>query len=437
MRDWKNILKPIVPWLLIVGIMYGMTLMKLPQIVTNLFFVLSTLACMLTLWKNAGESRIEEILILSGVAIRIIVCLIDIYGSGYVTIPFSGDDSLNFYHTSVEYYNGDMSRIYTNYPYILYAIYQIAGLNRFAAQYVNILCWCFCMLLLQKTCRLLKVEKKFRIIAVALYSFLPFQICISSILTRDMFVALSITLSTFCLLQWMLNGGLIFLVTGVVVTAPVILLNNCVVAVLGVLGLTAAFFSPEKKKFCVEKKCIWIMLMAIAVSAAALVVPKFRTILFTQIPVSGDGIINGINERLEFFYTYTGGSTYLLGQYVTDYKDLFFGTFERIGYFLFSPLPSMWRGFSDVAAFFASSCIYIMGVCAWVVSIFFVRRNFNRTILFLIPFSVSGIFAWGVSNGGTAMRHREKFLCIVILLIVYSLQLVKNTREVYKDGSSK
>lgn len=90
-----------------------------------------------------------------------------------------------------------------------------------------------------------------------------------------------------------------------------------------------------------------------------------------------------------------------------------------------------------MAAFFASSGIYIMGVCAWIVSIFFVRRNANRAILFLIPFSVSGIFAWGVSNAGTAMRHREKFLCIVILLIVYSLQLVKNTREGYKDGSSK
>ena len=149
MSEWKNTLKPIVPWLLIVGIMYIFTLMKFPLAVTNIFLVISTLACMWRLWKENGENRLEVILIMLGVSVRILVCLIDIYGNSIIAIPFSGDDSLNFYNTSVAYYYGDTSSVYTNYPYVLNAIYQIAGLNRFAAQYVNILCWCFCMLLMQ------------------------------------------------------------------------------------------------------------------------------------------------------------------------------------------------------------------------------------------------------------------------------------------------
>ena len=425
----KAVLQPMLTWVLITGVMYIFTLMELPLCITNLFFVMMTCLCMYKLWKENSESRAELVIILLGILIRLLVCLIDIYGTEFITIPFSGDDSLNFYNTSVEYYYGDTSHVYTNYPYVLNAIYQVAGLNRFAAQYVNILCWCFCALIIQKSCYLLKIDKILRIAAVTLCSFLPFNICISSILMRDMIVTLSITLTTYCLLKWMVDGKHINLILGVLATAPTILIHNCVLAMLGVLVVVTALYSPMKRKFCIEKKIVLIMLAGLGAVMLVFFVPKLRQVFLNQIPVSNGGILAAINGRLEFFYTYSGGSTYLMNDYVSSYAELFFGTFKRIAYFLFSPVPTLWRSFSDIIGFFASASVFVSAIITMIVSTFYKQRDAFRTVLFLILFFVSGIFAWGVSNGGTAMRHREKILGITILLLLYSIQIIRNVRK--------
>ena len=113
MKNYKNLLKSIIPWLLIVGVMYVMTVLNMPLIIKNTVFVLGTSICLFRLWKNSGESKIEVILIMVGFFLRIVVCLIDVYGAELLTVPFSGDDSMNFYNTSVAYYHGDFSRVYT------------------------------------------------------------------------------------------------------------------------------------------------------------------------------------------------------------------------------------------------------------------------------------------------------------------------------------
>lgn len=425
-------IKNVVPWILIVGIMFMMTLLKSPLIITNLFFVITTSVLMYRIWGANRESRLELVLILLGFSLRILVCLIDIYGNDLVSIPFSGDDSNGFYITSVAYYHGDMSPIYTNYPYIIYAIYQVAGLNRFAVQYVNILCWGFCALLMKKSCTLLKIEKKLRIVAVGLLSIMPFHIFISSILMRDLIVTLSIMLTTYCILKWMQDGEYIYLLTGVVSTVPIMLVHNCVFAMLGVLGLMAAFYSPKKGRFCIEKKSIVFFGLAVMCVLIIVLVPSLGEKIFTQIPIFSGGIIDIINGRLSYFYRNSGGSTYLLNEYVSNYWDLFLGTFKRIGYFLFSPVPWMWRGLGDVVGFLASSSVFIVALIITAISFAYKKTNYFRLLFLAVIFFVSGIFAWGVSNGGTALRHREKLLGVVILLAVYSIQLIKNARKEQK-----
>lgn len=425
----KETLKKIVPWIAMILIMYVMTLLKLPIIMTNLLFVFMTAFLMYRLWAEASDSKAEVLILMCGLGVRILVCLLDIYGSGFMTVPFSGDDSRHFFDTSVAYYHGDMSRLYTNYPYIILAIYKIAGLNRFAAQYVNILCWCFCGLLMQKSCGVLKVEKNLRLVAVGLLSVLPFHICISSILMRDMIVTLSIMLTTYLILRWMKSGNYINLFLGMIATAPVMLVHNCVLAMIAVMGLMAAFYSPKKCKFCIEKKCIIICGIAVLCVLLIVLIPPLGEKIFTQIPIFDGGIIDIINERLAYFYENSGGSTYLLNQYVSGYGDLIIGTFQRIGYFLFSPVPWMWRGLGDVVVFLISSCVYLTALVICGISFFFKKKDAFRFLFASVIFFVCAIFAWGVSNGGTAMRHREKLLGVAILLAVYSVQLIINKRK--------
>ena len=62
---------------------------------------------------------------------------------------------------------------------------------------------------------------------------------------------------------------------------------------------------------------------------------------------------------------------------------------------------------------------------AALVSVAFKKRDSYRFVMFFTIVLVSGIFAWMVSNSGTAMRHRTKFLGIVVLLGMYSIKLIK------------
>ena len=421
-NEWKK-------WMLIVGILWILTCVGCPLIITNIFLVISTSICMYVLWKNNSSCKIEVFIICIGFALRLMVCLIDIYGNNLLTIPFSGDDSIHFFNTSVEYYYGDFSRIYTKYPYVLNAIYQVVGLNRFAAQYVNVLCWCFCMVLFQKSCKILELEKGFCLAVVVLYAFSPFNICISSILMRDMMVSLSITITSYCILKWMKSEQYIFLVFGAMATIPVILLHNCVLAMLGVLAIVAVFYSPQKGGFSIEKKGIIVACAMMIPLIIVFIVPPVRTVFLTQVPIANLDILSGINGRIGLLYQYSGSSTYLLNKYATNYWELFVGTFERIFYFLVSPIPGMWRGMSDVIAFCVSSSVYILAAIAIVISFFFKKRDAFRSVLILIIFFVSAIFAWGVSSAGTAMRHREKIVGVTILLIIYCIQQIKNARK--------
>ena len=426
--DYKKTVSTIIPWIIIIASTYGMTLLNVPLFVINIFFVVTTSICLYYIWRHNAKSNMEIILILLGLILRVVVCLIDVYGREFVTIPFSGSDSEGFYLTSVAYYNGDMSGVYTKYPYIINAIYQIVGLNRFAVQYVNILCWSFCALLMQKSCTLLKIEKLLRIVAVGLLAILPFHVCISSILMRDLIVTLSIMLTTYCMLKWMKDGKYLNVLIGVVATVPVLLVHNCVLAMLAVMGIMVAFYSPEKGEFCLEKKAIVIFLLGLVFVMSVILVPPLKSFVLSQIPTADGGFLAAINGRLGYFYRNSGGSTYLLNVYVNNYWELFVGTFQRMAYFLLSPVPWMWRGLSDIAGFLASTSIVIVSGLLMIVSVFLKKRDVYRTLLFMVVFFISGIFAWAVSNGGTALRHREKLLGVMILLGVYSVQLIKNGR---------
>ena len=120
--------------------------------------------------------------------------------------------------------------------------------------------------------------------------------------------------------------------------------------------------------------------------------------------------------------------------YIENYWDLFVGTIQRIGYFLFSPVPWMWRGLGDIVAFLASSCVYLSALIIAGISFIYKKTDYFRLLLLSVMFFVSGIFAWAVSNGGTALRHREKLLGVLILLGVYSVQIIINARRERKNA---
>ena len=130
-----------------------------------------------------------------------------------------------------------------------------------------------------------------------------------------------------------------------------------------------------------------------------------------------------------------GGSSY--AQYVGNSNNplnMVIYTVPRIVFFLFSPMPFQWRGIADIIAFFFSSLFYI--VVSWR-TIRYLRRSDieNKAIvqmLFIVSFAATFVFAWGVSNAGTAARHRDKM--IILFGVMYALTKTKHVNEMITEN---
>ena len=91
----------------------------------------------------------------------------------------------------------------------------------------------------------------------------------------------------------------------------------------------------------------------------------------------------------------------------------------RMFYFLFSPVPWNWRSATDAIAFFFSALFYGY-VFIRTIPHLTKKHGFSLgSALFLIALLTLMMFGWGVSNSGTALRHRDKM--VIHYLIMYAL----------------
>lgn len=419
----------ILPWIGIIAVLYVMTLLQIPMLIKNLFLVIKTSICLFFVWKENGELKWELAILFLGLLGRIVFCYLDVFTE--FRLPIGGsDDGIGFMERAIAYYHGDFSIQYTKYPYILNAIFQVTGINQYAAQYANILCWSFSAMILQKSCKRLEIDGILRLISLAIFAWLPTNIWITSILYRDAYIILLLFLSFYYLLVWMQDNNFYGILLSIAAVLLATLLHGGSILAIVPVIFAFVFYSQEKKQFCISKKSIIMAAFAIALLVVIFAVPQTRNIVLRKIPNMKGGLIEGLNRYLANKYDGSvAGSDYLTGRYLTGYFDLIPMTIQRMYYHTFSPTPDMWRGLTDVIAFFVSTApIYLVGIVFWAVSLFYKKEDAYRLILFLEVFVTIGVYAWGNKNAGSALRHREKILGLVILLAIYSLNIIIQKR---------
>lgn len=424
----------VIPWIGIIAVLYLMTLLQIPIFIKNLFMVIATSICLFFIWKDNSENKWEIVVLLLGLLSRIVFCYLDVHTD--FRLPIGGsDDGIGFMERAIAYYNGDFSIQYTKYPYILNAIFQVTGINQYAAQYANILCWSFCVLVLQKTCKRLNINGILRQVSLAVFAWLPTNIWITSILYRDAYIMLLLLLSFYYLLVWMQeekNYNIILSVTAVLLAT--LLHGGSIMALLPVI-FTFVFYSQKEERFSVSRKSIIMAIITIAMITVVFIVPQTRALVLRKIPSMSGGLIEGLNRYLANKYDgSTAGSDYLTGRYLTGYFDIIIMTIQRMYYHTFSPTPDMWRNLTDAVAFFVSTApVYLAAIVFWGVSIYYKKKDAYRFVLFLEIFITIGVYAWGNKNAGSALRHREKILSLVLLSAVYSLNIIIQKRKERKD----
>ena len=358
-------------------------------------------------------STLERGIILAGYIIRILVAWIDIYAADYITVLHSGDDSIAFWNVSLEIKRtGDAFRA-SAYSRLLSKFFGCYGENRFLAQYVNILCFLGVAIIVIAICKEVQIKKKYQVWILAFISFLPNYICLSSILLRESFMIFADTLAFLCFIQWMKKGAFSNFILAFLCVLPAVIMHSVSVGMWVAFFIIGMLWDYRKQKMKVSLKTAIMLIAAAGVLTVFEAVPALRDILLLYFP--SELSVQSITGK----YFVPGGSDYLTGIEVTTWGGLLFWTPIRMLYFLLSPMPTDWRGIGDMAAFAIDSVPIIVFVAGILKGL---KKNRNKSYVYaglLCCLIITGIFAWGVTNAGTAMRHRA--LLIGVFAVTYCI----------------
>ena len=260
-------------------------------------------------------------------------------------------------------------------------------------------------------------------------AFSPNFLLINCTLRREAVIEFILTVSLYCFIEWYRKNKFIFLVESILLSMLAAAFHSgCIAATLG-YTLFYMLYDKNKNKLNFKFKNLLIGIVII--------------ILFFILNNYLNGIlsskfqINSMENYILRMENGEGGAGYSLKSVATGNTilDLIINSPLRIAYYLISPFPWQWRGIKDIIAFLFSSLYYLIGN---ILAIHLInnkktsKHSKNLIIALFFTLCISYIiFSWGVHNSGTALRHRDKFISIYIVMSVLCIEQ-KNVKEKYK-----
>lgn len=352
-----------------------------------------------------------------GFFVRVIVLFIDLYVPS-ITIFSSGTDTEYFHEVSLLIAQGmyPLEDGATKYVPFLSAIYYMIGDQRPFVQFLNVAFWVFAAVYLLKAMIHLKSDKKLIFISLLIFTAMPNSIFMSSILLRESIIVFLITVSLYYFIRWFTDGGFFHFLLATVLALASMLFHS------GMIGFVAAYilaflFLGSKTANKSNQALLYLLFFAVLgvvmFQNAELFLGKFFTpegTAITEIEISSDG-----------------GSVYLSSlSGLTGISALLVAPLKMF-YFMFSPLPLDWRGMGDIISFFFDSSVYLFLVGATIFGL--VKSDMPiRNKIFILLFLIVTVFvySYGTQAAGTAMRHRNKI--IPLLLITFTMS---NTKQLF------
>lgn len=320
--------------------------------------------------------------------------------------PFTGLDTEDFHTATLAFLAGD-GPIKTNYTYVLAVFYRLFGdYGRFMAQFFNVLLSFGTVALLYWALRMLKVSRKSLLVALSVVAFMLATVCLSGVLLREAWVQFFLMLSACCFIRWYLRGGVWNEVACMGATFAAMLMHAGCVGALAVYMfgfLVCRTWKTDGVRTYVLTVCVMVLFLL-----PMLVFPELLLAKFVNAADSGLDIVPVV-----------AGSTYLLWMQKLGVGLRLLLSPVRMFYLLFSPLPFDWRGLSDVAVFCIDSLVYIVLVVLMFRPPLLGGAAQLKRFLGYAVLVLTFVFALGTTNAGTAVRHRAKFLPVLVLAAVY------------------
>lgn len=363
-----------------------------------------------------------------GYLFRLALLYYDVYSGDLLHLPLVGgpldSDPLRFYTAAVALAGGRTVRYGGSFSRLFGWIFSVTGDDRLWGQFVVMMFSVASLCVLGKILDELDVSETARVKSMLMVCLLPNCAFLSVIFRRETIIMFFIAVSLLYYLRWAKGGaGDSAFVAAVVFALLASLFHGATgLIALGYLAVRIAY-NPKTKVFTL--KAVNVITGVVLVGAFLVIYSRYGEVFFNKLERVDEGIETIASMRD------AGGSSY--AQYVGDSRTplrmLLFAV-PRFMYYMFSPFPWQWRGVSDIITFLLSSCVYLLIL---INSVRYIRRRGrqdpNRSLLIavLIPALLMAIvFSWGVTNTGTATRHRDKFL--VLYAVMFALNYPERIR---------
>ncbi len=371
-------------------------------------------------WKKTTRNN-QFVILLTGYILRVFVMLLNIYGRGIIPIPNTNSDCEGFLWTASQYYQKIETMEYTKYPYIINGIFQFFGMNRVVAQYTNTIVWVMCVMLLMRMWKKFVLSDRVKTLTLVLAALWPNYILATMQLQRESLIAFFNMLAFCYLIEWLDGEKNCWLLFSFLATLPAALLHSASMVIFAANVAIIAVWNRKKKKIEISFKTMAIIIIGV-IGILLLFYSPLNQILFSYIRI-GDISWRAIYEFYQVAFV-EGGSDYLRNMQVNNVWQFAGATLIRMIYFMISPVPWEWRGLQDVIAFFMDGAIhvalFVLLVRCWIKT----RNHKKRAYMlfgFLYVLAFAGIFCWGTSNAGTAMRHRSILTGFIVATTVIAL----------------
>ena len=373
------------------------------------FFALFTVAYF---WDLGRIPRLKPVSVplALGYLMRMGLLFFDLYGRSIYSLPNSGSDSEMFYEQGMQLaIYGTTSRDGA-FVRLLGSAFAWLGYSRIYVQFLLLLLSVVAIHALNRILEEELVSQPIRVKTMYLVCLLPNFAILSSIFLRESVVTILIALSVLCFLRWLRGGKEHWFWLAFALAFGGASFHTGSVAVAVGYILVRFFYHRDRQVFAFSWKNILPAVLFFMVFLYLFV--NYGDWFFGKI-VKIDGIEDIATGRG------LGGSSY--AAYVGDSStvwNMIRYTPARVLYFLFSPFPWQWRGISDIIAFAFNSMFYIWTLVRAFryLKVGYLQYRSEVIALLLIAMCTLFVFGWGVSNTGTAVRHRDKMVILYGIL---------------------
>ena len=302
-----------------------------------------------------------------------------------------------------------------NYSHVASLIYAVFGRSPLLLQSFSVLAGVFSVFWSWKLAFELWGDRAVALRAAILTALLPTMVMYSALTMREAFIAMLLIIAFFYVVRWANTDRLSFaFVAAALFFMQLFLHGGSVVAGVLLLVIVAIYsmrqFIRWLRVWELDNKSFMVVL------GALLVVIVFTPLLLNNnLPYFGSvGLMFDPSTYINRSYL-EGGSDFPLWLMPTTTLDIFLLAPFRMVYFLFGPFLWNITKANHLMGFF-DGLIYLL--LAWYMfkNRTAIVRNRSTRVLFLILCCLTIVFALGVANFGTGLRHRAKFVVLMIAL---------------------